>query len=147
MNDADMKYIKENVEYCGETGEMRWQKTNSMRNAGTNATITWTAKGKPTRLRIRIGHDDYYEAGNVAWLLQTGHWPEFGVIFIDGNKRNLRWSNLRKRRRTTYQRKPKNKVKIDHDFLLRVMDELPNGGTRDILEFLLSRFKIEGNGE
>jgi hypothetical protein len=118
-----------------------------MRNAGTNATITWTAKGKPTRLRIRIGHDDYYEAGNVAWLLQTGHWPEFGVILIDGDKRNLRWRNLRKRRRTTYQRKPKNKVKINHDFLLRVMDELPNGGTRDILEFLLSRFKIEGNGE
>jgi len=146
MNEEDIQYIKDNLKYHCETGALFWVRSNSMRTAGTNAITPWTAKGKPTKLRVRIGHL-FYEAGDVAWLLQTGHWPKFGVIFVDGDKRNLRWNNLRKRRRTTYQRKPKNKVKIDHDFLLRVMDELPDGGTRDILEFLLSRFKIEGNGE
>ena len=147
MNAEDIQYIQKNIEYCGESGTLVWTRNNCRQFAGKNATTTWTAKGKPTRLRVKIGPSDYYEASDIAWLLQTGHWPEFGVIFIDGDKRNLRWSNLRKRRKKTYERKPKNKVKIDHDFLLRVMDELPNGGTRDILEFLLIRFNAEGSGE
>jgi len=33
-------------------------------------------------------------AHRLAWKLKTGHWPEVAVYFIDGDRMNLKWSNL-----------------------------------------------------
>lgn len=35
-----------------------------------------------------------YTANKIACLLKTGHWPKHHIRHMDGDKSNLRWSNL-----------------------------------------------------
>ncbi len=43
---------------------------------------------------IRIDGGSYH-AGAIAWLIKTGRWPHERIDFKNGDRTDLRWSNLR----------------------------------------------------
>lgn len=36
-----------------------------------------------------------YRTHVIAWVIQTGHWPDKEIDHIDGNRSNNKWKNLR----------------------------------------------------
>lgn len=76
--------LQERYHYAPETGVFTWRHTGLP--AGTQ-------NKKGYRL-LRVG-EQLVVASRVAWCYMTGVWPERNVVFIDGNKANCAWVNLR----------------------------------------------------
>ena len=97
ISEATATEMKSRLKYDLRSGEVTWR---DGRQAGHVA----TSKGKKARMRLRWIDDINlveftFEIADVAWLLHTGFWPEFGVTHVDGNKMNNVWQNLSKRRK------------------------------------------------
>lgn len=83
--------IRELLSYDPETGYLRWRTTHHYRcvagqMAGSLMTIGY--------LTIAIDGCKIY-AHHIAWAIVTGKWPK-QIDHKDGNRRNNKWSNLRK---------------------------------------------------
>jgi hypothetical protein len=79
------------LRYDPDTGILTWIiKPSYNRNVGDQA-------GCKDRLGyITVGiKRKIYKAHRLAWLLQTGTWPDKEIDHIDGNPSNNRWDNLR----------------------------------------------------
>lgn len=69
--------------------------------AATTGIFTWRTTGAPAGTRNKKGYrllrvaDRLVVATRVAWCYMTGTWPERSVVFIDGDRTNYAWSNLR----------------------------------------------------
>lgn len=53
-----------------------------------------------------------YKGSRVAWLYQTGEWPNNRLKFADGNGQNLVWSNLAQRDDPKPRVEPKRRYKV-----------------------------------
>lgn len=90
--------MKEYFSYDPESGIIRW-----IKDGGWNAkagTIAGSPQGGAIRICLKQAQ---YQGQDVAWALHHGKWPQYRVIAKDGDRTNLRISNLeltnRKRRK------------------------------------------------
>lgn len=84
---------RELLDYNSETGIFTWR-VNVGRWGRIKAGSTTGSPDLNGHLRIQVDGRLYY-AHRLAWLMQTGAWPEGDVDHIDGTPANNRWSNLR----------------------------------------------------
>lgn len=93
--------VSEKLAYDPDTGLLTW-KVDVSKNvkagsiAGCLKGVRTSRKtGKQNRyLYIRLDHHEF-PAARAAWLLTYGTWPEFNVLFADGDPTNLKLSNLK----------------------------------------------------
>lgn len=100
---ASLSYeeVSSRIDYDPNTGIFRW-KVDASKNvkAGSIAgTFKSSAKRKKTGeqlkyLYIKINHYEF-TASRIAWLLTYKVWPEFNVLFADGDPANLKIENLK----------------------------------------------------
>lgn len=100
-NELTYERVAEVLDYNPDTGAFTW-KIDISKNvkAGMIAGCFKGARasvktGKQTRyLYVRLDHHEF-PAARVAWLLTYKKWPEFNVLFADGDTENLKLSNLK----------------------------------------------------
>jgi hypothetical protein len=88
--DVTFDFINNLIDYDKETGILTWKKTKN-HNAKKGREIGTTAFG----YRLVVIDQKRYQCHRLAWLLSTGHWPEFEIDHINGNRSDNRLSNLR----------------------------------------------------
>lgn len=82
--------LRDLLDYDPETGEFRWRNCT---RPHLNGKIAGTLNSDGYRV-IRFAGQLHY-GHRLAWLHQTGEWPEAEVDHRDLNKSNNRWNNLR----------------------------------------------------
>jgi hypothetical protein len=88
--DVTFDFINKLLNYDKETGILTWKKTLGYQaRKGTEAGCE--ALGYKIIKIKQIRHQSH----RLAWLLSTGHWPEFEIDHINGNRSDNRFSNLR----------------------------------------------------
>ena len=93
--------VSEVLDYNPDTGALTW-KVDISKNvkAGTSAGCFKGGRasvktGKHTRyLYLRLDNHEF-PAARAAWLLVYKKWPDFNVVFDDGDTENLKLENLR----------------------------------------------------
>jgi hypothetical protein len=99
--DLTYERVSEVLDYNPDTGALTW-KVDISKNvkAGTSAGCFKGGRasvktGKHTRyLYVRLDNHEF-PAARAAWLLAYKKWPDFNVIFDDGDTENLKLENLR----------------------------------------------------
>jgi len=92
MVDITQKRLKQLLHYDPKTGVFTWKEfASSSRPKGSQAGCFDKAMGY-----VAIGIDNkLYRAHRLAWLYQTGDFPEAEIDHIDHNRSNNSFSNLR----------------------------------------------------
>lgn len=93
--DIDVARLAQFVGYNPATGEFIWLKTASSRAQTGSVAGTWLkmSNGKDY-LNITLDGRKL-SAAQIAVALQTRVWPDRSVFFVDGDTRNLKFSNLK----------------------------------------------------
>jgi hypothetical protein len=77
--------------YSPRTGMFRWKVARSARSQGDIAgTLDRRSMDRLIRIDGRL-----YLAGRLAWLYMKGTWPKHEINCINGDRSDIRWSNLR----------------------------------------------------
>lgn len=84
------EYVRSFMSYDPNTGLLWWTKPKS----GRKLQVPAGSKTNTGHLSVRIDGKAYL-AHRVAWLIQTGEWPEDKIDHKDGCGTNNRWANLR----------------------------------------------------
>lgn len=95
--DLTLENVSEFISYNPDTGIFVWKKAPSRRHkVGSQAGALKSIRGGevPTYWYITL-HGVSTPAARVAWLLQTGSWPETNMLFKDGDTTNIKFDNLR----------------------------------------------------
>lgn len=97
----DQAELRRVLDYDPATGAFTWRVRDDVpaqwntRYAGQRAGYVWTAPGGRLYLSIRL-HNWPFLAHRLAWLYQTGAWPDPQVDHIDNDDGlNNLWTNLR----------------------------------------------------
>lgn len=88
LNAADFRAL---LEYEPESGRLIW-KTHMTPRARKGKEAGVIQMGRYRRVGI---YGFYYMAHRIAWLIQTGSWPENEIDHINGVCHDNRWRNLR----------------------------------------------------
>ena len=86
----DARQLRELVHYAPDTGAFTWAKTRPRCRKGAAAGCR-TPYGYVV---VRVG-GGLYMAHRLAWLYQTGAWPNAFIDHIDGDRGNNQFTNLR----------------------------------------------------
>ena len=81
--------LRKLLTYNPRTGVFRWRVPLPGRKEGNVAGAT-RQKGRLIRVDRR-----QYPAGRLAWLYMKGRWPKYEINFINGDRSDVRWANLR----------------------------------------------------
>jgi HNH endonuclease len=84
------KRVRELLNYDAATGIFRWRVTRPGHPGGGAA----GSRGRKGYHQMRIDRT-LYQSSRVAWLYMTGKWPKFELDYINGNRADIRWVNLR----------------------------------------------------
>src|SRR5262249_23249265 len=99
--------LRKVLNYNPATGQFRWRVTISSRALAGSVAGT---RGRRGHIQIRID-GKLYQSSRLAWLYKTGRWPKLEIDFINRNRSDTRWANLREvtpsqiRRKTRRHRK------------------------------------------
>jgi hypothetical protein len=85
-----LSYIKSELRYVPETGELFWINSRPGVAAGKRAGTT-TSEGYN---QVSVARRSL-RSSRIAFVLMTGEWPSGEVDHITGNRADDRWSNLR----------------------------------------------------
>ena len=72
------------------SGKFRWRVSKGGVKVGGVAGFT----GRKGYHQIHIDGTSY-QAGRLAWLYTIGRWPKLDIDYINRNRSDIRWSNLR----------------------------------------------------
>lgn|SRR5262249_22863836 len=78
------------LDYKAATGKFRWRVQKFGLKAGTLAGCVGRKGYRIIRIDRRL-----YQAGRLAWLYKTGKWPELEIDYINRDRSDIRWANLR----------------------------------------------------
>ena len=78
------------LRYNASTGIFRWK----VHRSGIKIDSIAGSRGSRGYYQIRID-GKLYQSSRLAWLYMTGRWPKFEIHFINRNKSDTRWANLR----------------------------------------------------
>jgi hypothetical protein len=95
-NDLTADFVRSILDYDSETGILTWKYRENAKpdwNTRYAGKKTGSINGQGYQI-ITINRSQYY-AHRLAWLIQTGEWPQFEIDHEDGNPANNKWSNLR----------------------------------------------------
>jgi hypothetical protein len=93
-NDLTADKVRQILDYDPETGFFQWKTANATNvKIGDRAGNKRKSKGKFRWVICILGTQ--YMANRIAWLYQTGKWPENQVDHIDNDQMNNKWKNLR----------------------------------------------------
>lgn len=83
--------IRENLEYCGNTGQLIWKN-----NMGRNLVKGKVAGSKNTKgyFYVKVARRTIL-LHRIVWYLHYGKWPVNEIDHIDGDKHNNKIQNLR----------------------------------------------------
>lgn len=84
--------VRELFDYDPDTGELRWRVDRLPYPAGTKVGCA----DQRGRLVVSVDRRRLY-VSRVIWLHVTGKWPQGAIWFRNGNRTDLRWSNLEER--------------------------------------------------
>lgn len=90
----DYQLAKALFEYDPESGRLTWRLTTNCFKKGEEAG-TVSKNSEYTSYRTVYVFAQGYKTHRIAWLLQTGSWPEKYIDHVDGDGLNNKWSNLR----------------------------------------------------
>lgn len=116
--------LREAIKYDPLTGDWTWLKPNPMAlrvNPGDKAKTTSDSMG---HLQISID-GRLYLVHRLAWYYMTGEWPKRDVDHKNRDKKNNRWSNLRKatRQKNTFN----SSVRKNNKSGFKGVHQIPNG--------------------
>lgn len=97
--------LRELLDYDSGTGIFIWRIGSKGAKAGSIAGCICDHG----YMRISINNRRYY-AHRLAWLHETGEWPEYEIDHIDGNPGNNRFENLRAVTRQENMRNQKRRI-------------------------------------
>jgi hypothetical protein len=98
------KRLRKLLHYDPRTGMFRWRVQKGFIKAGAFAGCV----GRKGYYLICIDRRDYH-AGRLAWLYKTGKWPKHDIDYINRDRSDIRWTNLREV--TPSQRRAKARIK------------------------------------
>ena len=84
VGDPVLKYLQENIAYNPRTGVLTWSSSGELAFTNDGGAGCWS---------IKVGRRRVY-ATRAAFVLMTGRWPRGKARFRNGDKHDLRWSNL-----------------------------------------------------
>jgi len=90
----DYQLAKALFNYCPKTGALTWRITTGSFKVGQEAGTVARNEDYCSYRNVSI-FNERYKAHRIAWLLQTGSWPEKYIDHIDGDGLNNKWENLR----------------------------------------------------
>lgn len=85
-----LEEAKKVIEYCPETGVLRWRITDRAKSAGAIAGTKKPSGYVDIKLYGKI-----YKAHRLAWFLSFGIWPRFQIDHINRIRDDNRLKNLR----------------------------------------------------
>lgn len=90
MEDIDYAKASSMISYDGDEGKFYWlcDIGNGNYKGGEAG-----AKNKSGHFVIGLNYK-VYQGSRIAFLLKTGSWPDGNVKYLDGDRGNLKWSNL-----------------------------------------------------
>src|SRR6516164_5991164 len=83
--------LRKILSYDPVTGKFRWKVTTGSRAIAGSLAGT---RGRRGHNQIRID-GKLYQSSRLAWLYKTGRWPKLEIDFINRNRSDTRWANLR----------------------------------------------------
>jgi hypothetical protein len=84
------KRLRYLLDYKAATGKFRWRVQKPGLKAGTLAGCVGPKRYHIIRIDWKL-----YQAGRLAWLYKTGKWPKHDIDYINRDRSDIRWANLR----------------------------------------------------
>jgi len=100
--------LRKVLNYNPTTGKFRWRVTISGRALAGSVAGTYGRRG-PNQIRI---DGKLYQSSRLAWLYKTGRWPKLEIDFINRNRSDTRWANLREVTPSQIRRKARRRSKL-----------------------------------
>jgi hypothetical protein len=91
------EYIRENIRYDPETGLLWWKYQNCGRGKLRDLKKPLGVLGNDGHTKVGLclqGSKRAFQATHIAWFIHYGVWPKQKVFHRDGDKSNIKVSNL-----------------------------------------------------